>query len=261
MRDALPDSPRDDPDRDPRPAVQVPARAVRGRVPASRPARRAGDQGADRDPSRRPDGGACSRHAGGLAALPRRAGRSAASSTSAKQHVVSSTDRTRRRGSRAASSMPYDLFVGIPVHRVPDVVGSSGSPSTAGCRWRQATWRRRSRASTQWATSSDMPMAKAGVFAENAAGVVADDIAARAPRRGLEQRYEGEGNCYLEFGGGRVGKVEANFLGGPAPTARARGPVRGSRRGEGDVRGDPARALVRFAYAVISSASRATSAA
>ena len=32
------------------------------------------------------------------------------------------------------------------------------------------------------------------------------------------------GSCYIEFGGGLVGKVEANFLGGPTPTARLVGP-------------------------------------
>jgi sulfide:quinone oxidoreductase len=40
----------------------------------------------------------------------------------------------------------------------------------------------------------------------------------------LERRYEGAGSCYIEFGGGLVGKVEANFLGGPSPTARVVGP-------------------------------------
>jgi sulfide:quinone oxidoreductase len=69
-----------------------------------------------------------------------------------------------------------------------------------------------------------VPMAKAGVFAEAAARVVADDITARL--RGTEPPppYEGAGNCYIEFGGGLVGKVEANFLGGPAPSARVIGP-------------------------------------
>jgi sulfide:quinone oxidoreductase len=71
-----------------------------------------------------------------------------------------------------------------------------------------------------------IPMAKAGVFAEAAADVVAEDIAARV--RGTEPPapYEGAGNCYVEFGGGLVGKVEANFLGGPAPTARLVEPSR-----------------------------------
>jgi sulfide:quinone oxidoreductase len=67
-------------------------------------------------------------------------------------------------------------------------------------------------------------MAKAGVFAENAARVVADDIVARLRGQTLGRRYEGEGNCYIEFGSGRVAKVEANFLGGPSPTARVVGP-------------------------------------
>jgi sulfide:quinone oxidoreductase len=68
-------------------------------------------------------------------------------------------------------------------------------------------------------------MAKAGVFAENAAGVVADDIVARHRGEALERRFEGEGNCYIEFGSGRVAQVQANFLGGPAPTARVVGPT------------------------------------
>jgi hypothetical protein len=54
------------------------------------------------------------------------------------------------------------------------------------------------------------------VFAEAAARVVADDIAARLRGTELEQPYQGAGSCYIEFGGGMVGKVEANFLGGPS---------------------------------------------
>src|SRR5881398_895161 len=69
-----------------------------------------------------------------------------------------------------------------------------------------------------------IPMAKAGVFAENAAGVVADDIVARLHGETLGRRYEGEGNCYIEFGSGRVAKIEANFLGGPSPAATVVGP-------------------------------------
>ena len=69
-----------------------------------------------------------------------------------------------------------------------------------------------------------LPMAKAGAFAESAAGVVADDIEARLRGEVLERRYEGDGNCYIEFGSGRVAQVQANFLGGPTPTARVVGP-------------------------------------
>jgi len=71
-----------------------------------------------------------------------------------------------------------------------------------------------------------VPIAKAGVFAEAAAAVVADDIGARLRGGVLQRPYEGAGSCYIEFGRGMVGKVEANFLGGPAPTARLVGPSR-----------------------------------
>jgi sulfide:quinone oxidoreductase len=69
-------------------------------------------------------------------------------------------------------------------------------------------------------------VAKAGVFAEAAARVVADHIAALVTGGEPPPPYDGAGTCYVEFGGGLVGKVEANFLGGPVPTARLIGPSR-----------------------------------
>jgi sulfide:quinone oxidoreductase len=62
------------------------------------------------------------------------------------------------------------------------------------------------------------------VFAESAAAVVAGDIAARLRGDAPPRPWDGAGNCFIEFGGGAVGKVEANFLGGPTPTARLVGP-------------------------------------
>jgi sulfide:quinone oxidoreductase len=56
------------------------------------------------------------------------------------------------------------------------------------------------------------------VFAEGAARVVADALIARI--RGQEQPgpYDGLGSCYIEFGAGRVGRVDVDFLSGPKPT-------------------------------------------
>ena len=36
--------------------------------------------------------------------------------------------------------------------------------------------------------------------------------------------YEGRGSCYIEFGGGRVGRVDVDFLGGPKPTGEFQPP-------------------------------------
>ena len=132
------------------------------------------------------------------------------------------------RKARLASggSLPYDLFVGIPVHRAPDVVQSSGLAVDG---WVPVE---RTNLSTRFpdvyavGDVAGLPVAKAGVFAEAAARVVADDIGARLRGGTLERPYDGAGSCYIEFGGGLVGKVEADFLSGPSPTARLVGPSR-----------------------------------
>ena len=121
--------------------------------------------------------------------------------------------------------VPYDLFVGIPVHRVPAVVAESGLAENGWVAVDRDTLVTPFPDVYAVGDVVGIPMAKAGVFAENAAGVVADNLIARLRDEGRERRYEGEGNCYLEFGGGRVAKVEANFLGGLAPAARLVGPT------------------------------------
>ena len=123
-------------------------------------------------------------------------------------------------------SMAYDLFVGIPVHRVPDVVVRSGLAVDG---WVPVDRRNlATRFPNVYAVGdvTALPMAKAGVFAEAAARVVAADIAARLQGVALDDPYEGAGTCYIELGGGEVGMVEANFFGGPTPTARLVGPSR-----------------------------------
>ena len=141
-----------------------------------------------------------------------------------KTRVVALDPSRKEAALESSERMPFDLFVGIPVHRVPAVVEQSGLTADG---WVAVD---RDNLMTPFPNVYavgdivGIPMAKAGVFAENAAGVVADDIQARLRGEILQRRYEGEGNCFLEFGGGRVAKVEANFLGGPTPTASLVGP-------------------------------------
>jgi sulfide:quinone oxidoreductase len=120
--------------------------------------------------------------------------------------------------------LPYDLFVGIPIHKVPAVVAQSGLADGGWVAVDRDTLMTPYPDVYAVGDVVGIPMAKAGVFAENAAAVVADNIIARHRGEPAERRYEGDGSCYLEFGSGRVAKVEANFLGGPAPTARIVGP-------------------------------------
>ena len=132
---------------------------------------------------------------------------------SAKEAVLESGER-----------LPYDLFVGIPIHRVPAVVAESGLAENGWVAVDRGTLMTPFPDVYAVGDVVGLPMAKAGVFAENAADVVADDIVARLRGETTERGYEGEGNCYIEFGSGRVAKVEANFLGGPSPRGEIVGP-------------------------------------
>jgi sulfide:quinone oxidoreductase len=114
------------------------------------------------------------------------------------------------------TELPYDLFLGVPVHRVPEVVAESGmcvdgwipvDPSTLETSFPDVY-------AVGDVTSVGTP--KAGVFSEGQAAVVADAIVARQ-RGGTADGYGGRGVCYLEFGDDRVAKVEVTFRSGEAP--------------------------------------------
>jgi sulfide:quinone oxidoreductase len=145
-----------------------------------------------------------------------------------KQRVTSLDAHDRQAHLASGESVPCDLFIGIPVHRVPEVVERSGLAVDGWVAVDQSNLATRfpNVYAVGDVAGGTRTVAKAGVFAEAAARVVADDIAARLTGSEPPQPYEGAGNCYIEFGGGLVGKVEANFLGGPAPTARLVGPSR-----------------------------------
>jgi sulfide:quinone oxidoreductase len=142
----------------------------------------------------------------------------------AKNRVVELDPASKEAVLESGERMAYDLFVGIPIHRVPAVVEESGLTENGWVAVDHGTLMTRFPNVYAVGDVVGLPMAKAGVFAENAACVVADGIEARLRGGTPERRYEGEGNCYIEFGGGRVAKVEANFLGGPAPRATVVGP-------------------------------------
>ena len=139
------------------------------------------------------------------------------------QTAVTGLDVSRRTAQLAdGGTIPYDLFIGIPVHRVPEVVASSGLAPDG---WVRVDQKNLTTSFPGVYALGDVAggartVAKAGIFAESAARVVAADIAASLTGSDPPPPYEGAGNCYAEFGGGLVGKVEANFLGGPKPTAR-----------------------------------------
>jgi sulfide:quinone oxidoreductase len=145
-----------------------------------------------------------------------------------KQRVLSLDPSRRLAELGDGSTASYDLFMGVPVHRAPEVVRRSGLATDGWVPVDQTNLATRFPGVYALGDVATGPrtVAKAGVFAEAAARVVAEDILARIRGGDPPAPYEGVGNCYVEFGGGLVGKVEANFLGGPEPTARLLEPSR-----------------------------------
>jgi len=147
---------------------------------------------------------------------------------SPKELVVSLDPRERAAQLKSGGSVPYDLFIGIPVHRAPGVVSRSGLAVDGWIPVDQTNLATRFPGVYAMGDVATGPrtVAKAGIFAESAARVVAADIASRL--RGTEPPppFEGDGPCYIEFGDGLVGKAEINFLGGPSATGHIIAPSR-----------------------------------
>jgi sulfide:quinone oxidoreductase len=121
-----------------------------------------------------------------------------------------------------AEDLPYDLFIGIPIHKAPAVVQASGLTVGGNDGWVAVDPRNLATPFPNvyaLGDCADAPVPRAGAFAETAARAVADDIAAKLHGSGAIDPYDGRGSCYIEFGGGLVGKVDADFLSGPWPKA------------------------------------------
>jgi sulfide:quinone oxidoreductase len=125
----------------------------------------------------------------------------------------------------SGEELPFDLFLGVPVHKAPAVVVESGLTVDGWIPVDPHTLK------TEFAdvyaigdvTSVGTP--KAGVFAEGQASIVADQIVAMSEPRTMLNTYEGRGICYLEFGDGMVATVDVTFLSGAAPVGEMEGPT------------------------------------
>jgi sulfide:quinone oxidoreductase len=116
--------------------------------------------------------------------------------------------------------LPYALFLGIPVHRVPEVVVDSGLASHPHD-WvpvNKQTLETRFPGVYAVGDVNGVGTPKAGVFAEGAARVVAESIIAQVRGDAAPEGYKGQGACYVEFGHDQVGRVDVDFLSGPKPT-------------------------------------------
>lgn len=137
------------------------------------------------------------------------------------ERLVRRLDPQRRMAILAdGDEMPFDLFLGVPAHRVPAVVAESGmcvdgwipvDPFTLETAYPGVY-------AVGDVTSVGTP--KAGVFSERQASAVADRLIARHGQSGTGRTYDGTGICYIGFGHDRVARVEVTFRSGERPNGK-----------------------------------------
>ena len=120
--------------------------------------------------------------------------------------------------------LPFDLFLGIPVHKVPAVVDEAGLCVDGWVPVNPVSLETSFPGVYAVGDVTSVGTPKAGVFAEGQAAVVADNIIAAHRRAPATAEYGGTGICYLEFGGGQVARVGVTFRAGVPPSGDLEGP-------------------------------------
>lgn len=122
------------------------------------------------------------------------------------------------------AELGFDLFLGVPKHRAPDVVIASGMTQDGYVPVDSATLRTSFPGVYAVGDVATAGVPKAGVFAEGAARVVAQTLIQELRGGDPPPRHLGQGTCYIEFGRGRVGSVDIDFLSGPERTGTFNAP-------------------------------------
>jgi sulfide:quinone oxidoreductase len=122
------------------------------------------------------------------------------------------------------AELPFDLFLGVPKHRAPEVVVASGMTEDGYVPVDSATLETRFPGVYAVGDVATAGVPKAGVFAEGAAKVVAQTLIAELRGGEAPGPHLGRGTCYIEFGRGQVGSVDIDFLSGPERTGTFNAP-------------------------------------
>ncbi len=127
----------------------------------------------------------------------------------------------------ADGHLEADLMIGVPPHRVPEVVRDSGLTG-------EGEWIGVDRSTletafpgvfaigdvTQIKLANGLPLPKAGVMAELEGKRVAAAIAADARGDEASEAFDGRGFCFIEMGKAQAALVQGNFFATPEPQIR-----------------------------------------
>ncbi|NDJ61027.1 MAG: NAD(P)/FAD-dependent oxidoreductase [Chloroflexi bacterium] len=126
--------------------------------------------------------------------------------------LVSALDQNRHMITlNNGEEIPYDLFLGIPHHRVPKVVADSGMTENGWIPVDRRTLKTRYPGVYAVGDVTSVGTPKAGIFAEGAARTVARTIIAELKGGDQPEDFDGAGICHVEFGENLVSRIEIVF--------------------------------------------------
>jgi len=135
------------------------------------------------------------------------------------ESVVTALDPASKTATlRDGRAISYDLFLGIPVHRAPEVVEASGLTVDGWIPVDHTTFATSFPGVYAVGDITSAPVPRVGVIAEGEAATVADVLIHRLRGGDSPDAYKGRATCYIEFGGDEVAKFDVDFLSGPAPS-------------------------------------------
>jgi sulfide:quinone oxidoreductase len=109
----------------------------------------------------------------------------------------------------------YDLFLGVPAIRAPKMLEDSGMTEDGYVPVNHKTLETRFPDVYAVGDCARQGTPKAGIFAEGAARAVAKALIARLRNEEVPVTHAGTGVCYIEFGAGRIGRVDVDFFSDP----------------------------------------------
>lgn len=142
---------------------------------------------------------------------------------------ITAIDAPARKAVSAGITLDYDLLLGVPVHTLPQAITTSKLGRTGFIQVSPKNLETAIPDVYAVGDVSNIPVAdkavpKAGAFAEDAARTVVSDILRKEGLTHALVKFNAIGACYLELGGGRVARVNANYLGGENPQVSLEGP-------------------------------------
>lgn len=150
------------------------------------------------------------------------------------QHQITGVDNgTRTLKFANGAKADFNFLVYVPPHIVPGVMKGSGLVGESG--WVTVN---PSTMETDFPDvyaigdvtgiplSIGLPLPKAGVFAHRQGEAVARTIAAEVTGKGRGGTFDGQGECFIEVGGGKAGFGRGNFYAEPTPEIKLHKPTR-----------------------------------